>query len=95
VQSKIISAQELVFLQEQGAAVLDIRPEDEFDKGHIPGALNVPFYRPIQGWTPWQAARRVAFAAFGILKGTEVNPNFESEVKELVQPSSQLIIYCR
>jgi hypothetical protein len=30
--------------------------------------------------TTHQAMRRVAFAAFGILNGTEVNPDFESEV---------------
>ncbi len=38
-----ISRQELLLrLQDSLAAVLDVRPEDEFAMGHIPGALNIP-----------------------------------------------------
>jgi rhodanese-related sulfurtransferase len=29
-------------LRSGAAAVLDVRPEDEFQQGHLPGALNIP-----------------------------------------------------
>ena len=30
-------------LRERSVTVLDVRPEDEFVLGHVPGALNIPF----------------------------------------------------
>jgi hypothetical protein len=36
--------------------------------------VNCEYYRPIQGWSPWQVARRVGYAAFGVFNGTEVRP---------------------
>jgi ArsR family transcriptional regulator len=39
-----VSRQELLERLRCGAAtVLDVRPEDEFTSGHVPGALNIPF----------------------------------------------------
>ncbi len=32
----------LLSLLDQGAVVLDVLPQREYDSGHIPGALNVP-----------------------------------------------------
>lgn len=38
-----ISREELLTRMKDGSAtVLDVRPEDEFDAGHIPGSLNIP-----------------------------------------------------
>ena len=38
-----VSRDELVDLLRSGTAtVLDVRPEDEFRQGHLPGALNIP-----------------------------------------------------
>jgi len=38
-----VSRDELVDRLRSGAAtVLDVRPEDEFQRGHVPGALNIP-----------------------------------------------------
>lgn len=45
-------------------------------KGHPPGAINVEMYRLIREWTPWDIARRLGFAFFGIFSGTEENPEF-------------------
>jgi len=53
-----------------GALILDIRPPNEFARGHIPGAVNVPLYRPITGLSPRAIARRAVFAFFGVLNGT-------------------------
>lgn len=45
-------------------------------QGFIQGSVNVPLYRPIEGWDAYKVARRVGYALFGVLKGTEPNPNF-------------------
>lgn len=38
-----VSQQELIKRMKEGAVtVLDVRPEDEFDTAHIPGAVNIP-----------------------------------------------------
>jgi rhodanese-related sulfurtransferase len=42
-QMEPVSRQELVDRLRSGVAtVLDVRPEDEFAQGHLPGALNIP-----------------------------------------------------
>lgn len=45
-------------------------------QGFIQGSLNIPLYRPIEGWDAYKVARRVGYALFGVMKGTEPNPNF-------------------
>lgn len=41
-----VSREQLLTLMEQGeVVVLDVRPSDEFDQGHIPGAVSVPLDR--------------------------------------------------
>ena len=30
-------------LQEQGATIIDLRPRNWYDSGHVPGAVNLPF----------------------------------------------------
>jgi len=37
-----VGPHELLAVQQRGAAVVDVREPDEFDDGHIPGAINVP-----------------------------------------------------
>ncbi|MBQ1543457.1 MAG: metalloregulator ArsR/SmtB family transcription factor [Caulobacteraceae bacterium] len=32
----------LALMQAEGVTLLDVRPEDEFAQGHLPGALNIP-----------------------------------------------------
>ncbi|KAF6261804.1 Rhodanese-like domain-containing protein [Scenedesmus sp. NREL 46B-D3] len=73
---KMVSPQEVQFAADRGALLVDVRPQADYDAGHVPGAYNVPFYQPITGWSPLKVARRVGYAMFGVLKGTEVNPSF-------------------
>lgn len=40
--------QEVAFAAERGVPVIDVRPADAYEKGHVPGASNVPVYQPIQ-----------------------------------------------
>lgn len=37
-----ITAEELLALQDAGAAIVDVREPDEFADGHLPGAVNIP-----------------------------------------------------
>ena len=53
-----MAAQEVVAAQKQGNAVVDIRPNGEWAKGHVPGAINIEFLRLITGESP--EARDVA-----------------------------------
>lgn len=38
-----VSREELLGQLDQGVVILDVRPEDEYQLGHIPGALNIPY----------------------------------------------------
>ncbi|KAI8471167.1 MAG: Rhodanese-like protein [Monoraphidium minutum] len=94
---KILAPQEVVFATQGGAATLvDVRPAHLYEAGCIEGAVNAPYYRPIEGWSPWQIARRVGYAAFGVFKGTEVNPEFGDLVAQAVggDLGRPLVLYC-
>ena len=47
VQVKLLSQQELLFAQEKGVPVIDIRPPVEFETGHIVGCVSASF--PYEG----------------------------------------------
>lgn len=38
-----VSREELLGQLDQGVVILDVRPEDEYRLGHLPGALNIPY----------------------------------------------------
>lgn len=76
-QFNLLAPQEVARLQAAGLPLVDVRTEGLFDAGHIPRAVNVPLFQPIDGWSPMQIARRVGYAAFGVFNGTEINPRFE------------------
>ncbi|KAK1419408.1 hypothetical protein QVD17_28575 [Tagetes erecta] len=80
--------------QENNFVILDVRPEAEFKEGRPPGAINVQIYRLIKEWTAWDIARRVAFAFFGILSGTEENPEFMQSVESKLDKTSKIIVAC-
>ncbi|KAF5837554.1 Rhodanese-like domain-containing protein [Dunaliella salina] len=91
---KLLSAQELTFARERGVPIIDIRPPAEYEQAHIPGAVNVPFYQPITGWSAMKIARRAGYALFGVLNGTEVNQEFTQQVAQAMKPDSGAILYC-
>ncbi|XP_024005087.1 rhodanese-like domain-containing protein 14, chloroplastic isoform X1 [Eutrema salsugineum] len=63
-------------------------------KGHPPGAINVEMYRLIREWTPWDIARRLGFAFFGIFSGTEENPEFVQTVEAKLDKEAKIIVAC-
>ncbi|CAM6117666.1 unnamed protein product [Calypogeia fissa] len=92
-----VSAKEALQLQqEQGYIIIDVRPETDFKDGHPAGAINVQVYRLIKEWTLWDISRRVAFAFFGIFQGTEENPEFLNEVKDVhgLKKDDKIIVAC-
>lgn len=69
--------------------LVDVRPWEEYRGGWAQGAHNVPLFRRIQGWEPDKVARRAAFLAFGVLQGTEENPQFLEQAKVAIQSTME------
>lgn len=82
--------------QKRGTIVIDIRPVQDYETGHIPGSVNCEFFKSIQGWDPVKILRRAVFAFFGILNGTEYNPEFVNEVNEVTggKKNADILLYC-
>lgn len=72
--------------------IVDVRPAGEYAAGHIPGSVNVEFYRLIEGWDVVKAARRALFAFFGVLNGTEYNDRFLSEFEAAVPAKDKSVV---
>lgn len=62
-------------------------------QGFIEGSVNVPLYQPIEGWDAYNIARRVGYLAFGVLEGTEANPNFMEGVWPFVTMPAALPLH--
>ncbi|PKA60712.1 Rhodanese-like domain-containing protein 14, chloroplastic [Apostasia shenzhenica] len=90
-----VDVKEALRLQkENNFVILDVRPEAEFKEAHPPGAINVQIYRLIKEWTPWDIARRTAFLFFGIISGTEENPEFLQLVESNLDKDAKIIVAC-
>ncbi|EFN53658.1 hypothetical protein CHLNCDRAFT_136402 [Chlorella variabilis] len=78
----------------KGTPIVDVRPDDQYNTGRLPGAVNCQFYQPITGWGPAKIARRVGFTLFGV-PGTEANPDFIEQVSAAVpKKSGGMILVC-
>jgi rhodanese-related sulfurtransferase len=83
---KFLTVQEVAkSTNKNNIVIIDVRPKEDYVKGHIPGAMSAEYYRLIQGWDFNSAIRRAGFAFFGILNGTEGNPNFVDDVRDAIQ----------
>ncbi|CAL8470779.1 g10321 [Coccomyxa elongata] len=91
---QMLSQQELLFAQEKGIPVIDIRPPDEFKAGHIKGSIHVPLYRPITGWDARKFLRRAGFAFFGVFNGTELNPTFFEDIAAAASKEKGAVLVC-
>jgi rhodanese-related sulfurtransferase len=52
-------------LKDEGAAVVDIRPGRDYDRGHIPGSYSVGIDGPVSAWVGWLVARGRAIVLVG------------------------------
>jgi len=71
----------------------DVRPADDFAKGHIKGAVNVPLYRPVEGRDTRDNLKRLAMTFFA-MRATERNPDFAEEARALLPASGPLVVAC-
>ncbi|GJP81295.1 hypothetical protein CLOP_g11451 [Closterium sp. NIES-67] len=78
--------------KEEGHVIIDVRTVAEYNEVHPEGAVGVEFYRLIKEWTPYHVLRRAAFAFFGVLNGTEQNPDFVAQVAAAVPDKETPII---
>lgn len=76
---KGVSAQEALNLSRwpRSHALIDVRRDDQFEKYRVKGSRSAPLYRLIQGSTPLQLLRSLAFQAQGV-NPVEGNPEFLS-----------------
>jgi hydroxyacylglutathione hydrolase len=52
-----LTADAVATLVEEGAAVVDIRPGREFDRGHIPGSYSIGLSGQVSAWVGWLIPR--------------------------------------
>ena len=56
---------EMLSTDDSNITIVDVRETASYERGTIRGAISVPLFRLITGWTPFKAARRAQFALFG------------------------------
>lgn len=52
-----LSADEVAQLMDSGAAVIDVRPGRDYDRGHIPGSYSISLEGAVSVWAGWLIAR--------------------------------------
>jgi hydroxyacylglutathione hydrolase len=52
-----LGADEVARMMDEGAAVVDVRPGRDYDRGHIPGSYNIGIDGPVSAWVGWLIAR--------------------------------------
>ena len=59
-----LSAAEVARLMDEGAAVVDVRPGRDYDRGHIRGSYSVGIDGPVSAWVGWliERERRIVLA---------------------------------
>ncbi|CAI5515620.1 unnamed protein product [Closterium sp. Naga37s-1] len=95
VKNKVVGvppAEAARLAKEEGHVIIDVRTVAEYNEVHPEGAVGVEFYRLIKEWTPYHVLRRAAFAFFGVLNGTEENPEFLKQVEAAVPDKETPII---
>ncbi|CAI5467523.1 unnamed protein product [Closterium sp. Yama58-4] len=95
VKNKVVGvspAEAVRLAKEEGHVIIDVRTVAEYNEVHPEGAVGVEFYRLIKEWTPYHVLRRAAFAFFGVLNGTEENPDFLAQVQAAVPDKETPII---
>ena len=80
-------------LQSKGATIVDIRTADKYAKKHIAGSVNVPLFRPVQGRSPADNAKRLAMAFFQ-MTATERNSDFAAEALEALPKNKPVVVAC-
>jgi rhodanese-related sulfurtransferase len=97
---KSVDAAGALRLQESGKAVLvDCRPEYQFRRQRIAGAISAPLFREVVGTGLWDNVKRAVMAVGLAMTATERNPDFIADTKAAlasagVRRGTKLIVYC-
>ncbi len=52
-----LKADEVAVMMDEGAAVVDVRPGRDYDRGHIPGSYSIGLEGSVSAWVGWLIAR--------------------------------------
>jgi len=76
--------------------IVDVRPKEAFETGHIEGSVSVPLYQALD-WSDGQilgkAFRFVAYSFNGVAP-IEPNPKFSEQLRELAAAGKGIITVC-
>lgn len=72
-------------MQKDGWVLLDVRVDDNFDFEHIKDSVSIPLYRPVQGRSMFDNAKRLAMASFA-MKATGA-PALTAKMSDSVVPA--------
>ena len=86
---KTVSVEEVAGLQAAGYTLLDVRPAEEFEESHPPGAVSVPLFGPIKVDSPSKLLKQLMYSANG-MKGTDENVNFVEEARAYLRADHAL-----
>ena len=95
-----VDAEAALKLQQSGKAVIvDCRPEYEFKRQRVAGAVSAPLFREVKGQGAWDNVKRVVMAVGLAMRATERNPDFLEDAKAAlaaagVRRGTKLILYC-
>jgi hypothetical protein len=75
-----IAAPAVAQAQADGFTLIDVRPAEEYEECHPPGALSVPLFGPIVIDSPAKFMKQALFS-FNGMKGTDENPKFLAQAR--------------
>lgn len=79
---------------QEGVCMLDVRSPDDFKDVHAAGAVGVPLYVGITGFSPFKLMKRAVYAVNG-MTGTEPNQNFLQDVeKAFPDKEATILVMC-
>ncbi len=75
------------------AIVWDVRSAEEYDKGHIPGAVNIPFE---QNWVDPEAPKKLPKKEITSKDGLALKPEGQLEaLYAKLDPDKEIVVYCQ
>ncbi|GAB5367768.1 hypothetical protein AAMO2058_001259400 [Amorphochlora amoebiformis] len=88
-----VTAKEAVSKAAGNGVLLDVRMEEKFASKSLPGATNIPLYRPIQLTNPVAVLRALGFAFFGV-SNSERTPGWLQKIEEAIPKGKNVYIIC-
>ena len=88
-----ISVQEALALSKEEAVLVDVRQEEEFSRGSIPGAVNIPAEELEDHAELWKQDKTVYLFCHTGRKSAECVQDLEKEGKELLQKFPGIPVY--